>query len=185
MPIMAFGISFDELFGHWGYFAIFVSVLLGNMGLPVPEEMILSWAGYLSWRGKLQLPIVFVVGVLSAISGDNLGYWIGRRYGYAAIERYGRRVLLTPERLEYARSFVARYGSIAVFVARFAPGLRFLAGPTAGAMGLKFSSFFVSNVLGAALYVPVAVGIGYAVGYGAGHWIERLGSVIGEVEHVV
>jgi membrane-associated protein len=182
---MEFGIKFDELVGHWGYFAIIFVVFLGNVGLPVPEEMILSLAGYLSWRGELWLPIVLAVGFMSAISGDNLGYWLGRRYGYAAINRYGRRLLLTPRRLKSARGFVARYGSVVVFLARFVPGLRFLAGPTAGAMGLRFPSFFISNVLGASLYVPIEVGVGYAIGYGAGNSIERLRSVIGHVEHVV
>ena len=185
MPGMGIGLDFDELVGHWGYFAIFFAVLFGNVGLPVPEEMILSLAGYLSWRGELGLPIVLGVGVLSAISGDNVGYWIGRWYGYAAVERYGRKILLTPKRLESARGFIARYGSIAVFLARFVPGLRFLAGPTAGAMGLKFSAFFISNVLGAALYVPIAVGVGYAIGYGAGESIERVRKIVGEIEHIV
>lgn len=175
----------EQLFEHWGYVAIIFVVFLSNVGMPVPEEMILSLAGYLSWRGDLWLPIVLAVGIMSAISGDNLGYWLGRRYGSAAIDRYGRRLLLTPRRLKSARGFVARYGSIAVFFARFVPGLRFLAGPTAGAMGLRFSSFFVSNVLGASLYVPVEVGIGYAIGYGAGDAIEGLRSVIGHIEHVV
>jgi membrane-associated protein len=178
-------VSTGELLTHWGYLAIFFAVLLGNVGLPVPEEMILGLAGYLSWRGELWLPIILAVGILSAISGDNLGYWIGRRYGCVAIERYGRWLLLTPERLQFARGFVTRYGSIAVFLARFVPGLRFLAGPTAGAMGLKFPPFFISNVLGAALYVPVAVGVGYAIGYGAGDSIERLRNVVGEVEHII
>lgn len=174
-----------ELLGHWGYFAIFFTVLLGNVGLPVPEEMILSLAGYLSWRGELRLPIVVTAGILSAISGDNLGYWIGRRYGCVAIERYGRRLLLTPERLESTHGFVARYGFIAVFLARFVPGVRSLAGPTAGAMGLRFLPFFISNVLGASLYVPIAVGVGYAIGYGAGESIERLRHIMGEVEHII
>jgi membrane protein DedA with SNARE-associated domain len=182
---VGFGVDIGELLGHWGYFAIFFVVLLGNVGLPVPEEVILSLAGYLSWRGELWLPIVLAVGILSAIIGDNLGYWIGRRYGYVAIERYGRRLLLTPQRLESARRFVARYGFIAVFLARFVPGLRFLAGPTAGAIGLRFPPFFISNMLGATLYVPIAVGVGYAIGYGAGDSIERLRNIVGEVEHIV
>ena len=182
---MGFGIDIGQLVGHWGYWAIFLVVILGNMGLPVPEEIILSLAGYLSWRGDLWLPIVFAVGVLSAVTGDNIGYWLGRRYGRVAIEHYGRRLLLTPDRFEFARRFVDRYGFIAVFLARFVPGLRFLAGPTAGTVGLSFPAFFVSNVLGAALYVPLAVGMGYAIGYGAGDSIERLRSVIGEIEHVV
>ena len=77
------------LIAHWGYAAIFLFVVLGNLGLPVPEETILALSGYLVWRGELRLPLVLAVGILSAIAGDNLGYWIGRQYGRDAVERYG------------------------------------------------------------------------------------------------
>lgn len=174
-----------QLIGHWGYLAIFLFVLLGNVGLPVPEETILALSGYLVWRGKLRLALVLAVGILSAASGDNLGYWIGRKYGRDAVERYGRRALVTPERLDSVWRFVTRFGSFGVFVARFIPGLRFLAGPLAGAASLRPLPFLVANLLGAALYVPFAVGIGYAIGYGLGEYVERVRHVVGEVEHIV
>lgn len=170
-----------ELIGHWGYSAIFLFVVLGNLGLPVPEETILALSGYLVWRGELRLSLVLAVGILSAVAGDNLGYWIGREYGRGAIERYTRRVLVSRRRLESVWRFVTRYGTLGVFAARFIPGLRFMAGPLAGAAGLRPSSFVVANLLGAALYVPYAVGIGYAVGYGLGAYVER----IERVEYIV
>ena len=170
-----------ELIGHWGYPAIFLFVVLGNLGLPVPEETILALSGYLVWRGDLRWPLVLAVGVISAAAGDNLGYWIGRKHGRGAIERYGHRVLVTPERLESVWRFVTRYGALGVFVARFIPGLRFMAGPLAGAAGLRTFPFVVANLLGAAIYVPYAVGIGYAIGYGFGAYVER----IQRVEYVV
>ena len=72
-------LDLGQLISHWGYLAIFLFVILGNLGLPAPEESILVLAGYLVWQGKLRLPLVLAVGILSAIAGDNLGYWIGRR----------------------------------------------------------------------------------------------------------
>jgi membrane protein DedA with SNARE-associated domain len=64
------------------------------------------------------------------------------------------------------RRFVQRYGPWAVFLARFVTGLRFMAGPLAGSLGLPPRAFFLANVLGALCYVPLMVGAGYAVGYG-------------------
>ncbi len=177
--------SLNELVAHWGYLAIFVVVVLGNVGLPVPEETILMLGGYLSWQGKLRVPLVLVVGVLSAAAGDNLGYWLGRRYGQAAIVRYGGWILAKPERIEAARAFVARRGALGVFLARFIPGVRFAAGPLSGAAGMSFGRFAAANVLGGAVYVPVVVGAGYAVGYGLGDYIERLRQVVGAIEYVV
>ena len=72
-----------------------------------------------------------------------------------------------------------------MFVARFIPGVRFTAGPLAGALGMRFASFLIANVAGAVVYVPVVVGAGYAVGYGFGSYVEHLRYVVGEVERIV
>jgi len=176
-------IDLDQLIGHWGYPAIFAIILAGSAGLPVPEESVLVAGGYLAWRGVLHLPLVMAVGVVSAAAGDNLGYWIGRRYGRGMIERYGRYVLITAERLDNAQRFVACYGTWAVFVARFLPGLRALGGPIAGIVGMHYLPFCVANILGAACFAPLAVLAGYAVGYGLGDRLERLRGILGGLEH--
>ena len=70
------------------------------------------------------------------------------------------------------RGFVHRYGPVGVFLARFVIGLRFMAGPLAGSMGLPPLTFLLANVLGALVYVPVTVGEGYAVGYGFRRYVR-------------
>jgi membrane protein DedA with SNARE-associated domain len=177
--------TLNELIAQWGAPAICLVVTLGNIGLPIPEETILILAGYLAWQGQILLPLVLGVGIVSAIAGDNLGYWIGRKYGPGAIERYGHWVLITPKRLEATRRFVTRHGAVGVFAARLLTGLRFLAGPLAGATGLQPPRFFVANLLGAVVYVPLAVGAGYAVGYGLGDSVERVRSAVSELRHIV
>ncbi len=171
----------SQLIGHWGYLAIFLVVVLGNVGLPVPEETMLILAGYLVWAGHLRLPSVLVVGIVSAVAGDNVGYWLGRRYGRGALDRFASWALVTPERLDAMRHFLMRYGPFGVFAGRFFPGLRFMAGPLGGATGLQFRPFFVANALGAAVFVPYAVGLGYAIGYGMGDYVERFR----HIEHVI
>ena len=174
-----------DLIGHWGYIAIFVVVILGNLGVPLPEETILVLAGYLVWRGDLRLSAVIVVGLISAVTGDTVGYWLGRRFGRATLRRYARWVLGHPERLQTMEAFVARRGPFAVFVARFIPGIRFMAGPLAGGLGLRLGPFLAANVLGALVFVPVMVAAGYAVGYGLGDYVERLQQVAGQLEYLV
>lgn len=163
-----------QLIAHWGYPAIFVIVVLGNIGLPVPEETTLIVAGYLVWQGYFRLPIVLAVGVISAVAGDNIGYWLGRRYGAAAVERVARWAALDDARMESLRRFVVRHGALAVFVGRFFPGLRFMAGPLAGAAGLGFRPFFLANMLGAMVFVPYALALGYALGYGLAPYVAEL-----------
>jgi len=163
----------SALLQHWRYPAIFAVVILGNVGLPVPEETVLALGGFLAHRGDMHLPAVIAVGILGTVVGDNLGYWIGRRYGRDALGRYGHYVWVTRERLDRVSALMARYKVWAVFAARFVPGVRTLAGPVAGATGMAPPAFMVANALGAAIYVPCAVGIGYAVGFGVGQVIER------------
>lgn len=170
---------------HWGYGAIFAVVVLGNLGLPVPEEAILTLAGYLVWRGDLRLWLVLIVGVVSASVGDNLGYWLGRSLGARGLHRYRTRLWLSPATLEASRRFVLKHGALAIFVARFLPGLRFAAGPVAGITGIPAHVFFLANALGACLYVPVIVGIGYSIGRGAGHGLEQARATVVSVEHGV
>ena len=162
------------LVSQWGYLGLLVFVLLGNLGLPVPEESVLSVAGYLVWQGGFQLPLVLLVGIVSAVAGDSLGYWVGRRYGQPVVARYGLWAGLTPPRLETMRRFVQHYGPVAVFLARFIIGLRFLAGPLAGSSDLPWRSFLMANGCGALVYVPLMVGMGYAVGVGLGGYVEPI-----------
>jgi membrane protein DedA with SNARE-associated domain len=163
-----------HLVAQWGYPGIVVIVLLGNVGVPVPEETALIVAGYLVWQGHLQLSIVLVVAVVSAIAGDNLGYGLGWWFGQPAVERVAQWAAVDADRMGSMRRFVSRYGPLAVFGGRFIPGLRFLAGPLAGAAGLGFRSFVVANALGAAVFVPYGVGLGYAIGYGLGPYIVEM-----------
>jgi membrane protein DedA with SNARE-associated domain len=160
----------SHLFQHLGYGAILVIVLLGNAGVPAPEESVLVLGGYLAWHGRLHVPLVILVGVVSASLGDNLGFWAGRRYGRWAVAR----LPLPPARVAQAQGFIVSHGARAVFVARFVPGLRTVAGPLAGAGGLPGRRFFAANLLGALCYVPWPVLAGYGVGYGLGDWVERL-----------
>jgi membrane protein DedA with SNARE-associated domain len=154
---------------HGGYVALGALVLAGNVGFPVPENTVLWTAGYLAWKGKLWGPAVLTVGIVAAILGDNLGYWLGQRYGHPLLDRYGTRLGLSVARRDRLQTFVTMYGGWAVFCARFVLGLRVLAGPLAGSVGLPFKVFFLGNAAGALCYVPAEVGIGYALAYGVGH----------------
>jgi membrane protein DedA with SNARE-associated domain len=165
----------------WGYAAIFLIVVLGNVGLPVPEETVLTVGGYLAWQGHLRFPVVVLVAIVSAITGDNIGYWLGRRYGQRIL---GRLTAAAPERADRARAFILRYGALAVFAARFVAGLRFMAGPLAGSTGLSPGRFFTANLLGAVVYAPMIVGAGYAIGYGLGDSIERMRREAGDAERI-
>jgi len=167
---------------NWGYLGIFLAVVLGNMGVPIPEESVLILAGYAASRGMLKLPLVLIVGIISAAAGDNFGYWVGRRYGRRAIERFGHLAFVSPTRMQKITAFMARYGALAIFGARFIVGLRTLAGPLAGATGMHAPTFVTANILGALVYVPYAVGVGYGIGWSLGDVIARF--ITGRIDDI-
>jgi membrane protein DedA with SNARE-associated domain len=177
-------VNTHDLLEYWGYTGIFGIVVLGNLGFPVPEEGALIFAGYLVWAGQLRLLPVLLSGILGAVIGDNIGYWFGRHYGQSAIQRYGHKVFITPARLEKAKAFVARYGPYGVFISRFVPGLRFMAGPIAGSAGMPFPQFFIANLLGGLIYVPLSVGVGYGLGHGFGDALREIQYLAGRVNYL-
>jgi membrane protein DedA with SNARE-associated domain len=85
---------------HWRYVALAIVILLGNVGLPVPEEMVLTLAGYLVREGHLALGSTLAVGIASVVVGDNQGYWLGRLGGQPIVRRGARWAGVTPARLE-------------------------------------------------------------------------------------
>jgi membrane protein DedA with SNARE-associated domain len=98
------------------------------------------------------------------VVGDNIGFAIGHFGGRPLVERYGRYILLTPERIEKATGFFERHGGKIIVVARFIEGLRQANGIIAGISGLHWAKFIAFNALGAALWVAVWTTIGYVSG---------------------
>src|SRR5271156_6137460 len=76
-----------ELLSTWGYLGIFVAVFVGNLGVPVPEETVMLAAGFLAGQVLLDLRLVYIVVILSAVTGDCCGYIIGRTGGQRVVTR--------------------------------------------------------------------------------------------------
>ena len=150
-----------EVIEEWGYLGIGLGLLMGNLGLPFPEEVILPLGGYFGWTGRLSTWRVVLLGVASGALGDHVGYWFGRRGGRAFVERYGRRLLVPPRTLQRADRFFTRYGPGAVFLGRFVTGVRFLVGPLAGVSRMPYRRFVLANLAGGIVWVTLAVTGGY------------------------
>ena len=147
-----------------------------NIGVPLPGETILISAGVLIQRGSLNLGDAIIFGILGAVVGDQIGYWVGRKGGRPFILRYGRYVLITPRRLERAEEFFAHHGGKAVFMARFFSGLRVLGALVAGTSRMRWTTFLLYNALGGAVWVTAVVLAGYFLGSSLGvveRWTGR------------
>lgn len=156
--------SLEPTLNHYGYLAVGGFVLLEDFGFPVPGETILILGAVYAGTGRLNVVAVGLVGLLAAVIGDNIGFAIGHLGGRPLVQRFGRYVLLTPERVDEATGFFARHGGKIIVVARFIPGLRQANGIVAGISEMHWARFLAFNALGAALWVGVWTTLGYLSG---------------------
>jgi membrane-associated protein len=157
---------FEVLRGYlaaYGYWAVAITLLLENAGLPFPGETILLLASFVAFSERtLHMPIIVLVATCAAVIGDNIGYWIGHRGGRSLTQQYQH--VVPHGAVARGERLFARYGPITIFFARFIAGLRIIAGPLAGALGMDWPKFALWNFLGAIVWVSVISSIGYFVG---------------------
>lgn len=168
-------------FTHYGYWVVFLGVLLENAGVPVPGETVLLAAGFFAAQGHFHLPLVMIVAACAAVLGDNVGYFAGRRMGRAMLERYGRILRLSPERLSRFDGFFSRHGAKTILLARFVTGLRVVAALLAGAGRMRWVSFALYNCAGAVLWSITISLLGYFFGHSwilLERWMGRVGILV-------
>jgi membrane protein DedA with SNARE-associated domain len=168
--------QYYPLIETYGYLIVFFGVVLGTMGVPFPSAAILLASGVLVQQGHLGLRGAIVFGILGAIVGNQIGYWVGFGAGRSFILKWGRHVKLTPERLEWVEALFARHGGKAVFAGRFFSVSRVLEALVAGTSRMRWGTFFFYSVLGGAVWATAVVLVGYFFGqsWGAARdWSER------------
>jgi membrane protein DedA with SNARE-associated domain len=149
---------------HWGYLGVGGMLFLEDFGVPVPGEIMLIAAAIFAGAGQMNIAVVFLVGVLAAVIGDNIGFVLGHFGGRPLAERFGRYIFLTPARLDRTEAWFNRHGGKIVTVARFIDGLRQVNGLLAGIVGMHWLKFLGYNALGAALWVGTWCTLGYLAG---------------------
>jgi membrane protein DedA with SNARE-associated domain len=138
---------------QYGYWAVFGAILLEDFGVPVPGETLLIAGALLASQGTMQLAPLLLIAWIGAVTGDNIGYGIGRFGGRRLVQRYGPYLLINERRLDYAEAFFRKRGGIVVVLARFFAVLRQLNGIVAGMARMPWWEFLPYNALGAALWV--------------------------------
>jgi membrane protein DedA with SNARE-associated domain len=154
----------NGLLDRYGYLGIAGVVFVEGFGVPAPGQTAIISGGAYAGRGHLDIVAVAVVAFAAAVTGDSVGFLIGRVGGRRLVLRYGRFVRLTPQRLDKVEAFMARHGPKVVAIARFVEGLRQFNGIVAGATGMPWHRFVLFNAIGGAAWVAVWVSAGYLAG---------------------
>lgn len=153
-----------NLLTSYGYVFVFLLVGVESFGIPLPGETVLVTAAAFAALGQLNIFVVIAVAAAGAISGDNAGYWIGRKGGLALVSRYGRHVGLTRARLAWSRAFFERHGAKTVFLGRFITLLRSWAAALAGISHMSYPVFTLYNALGGIVWASAFGALGYVFG---------------------
>ena len=127
---------------------------------PVPSEIVIPPAAFLAAQGKLSLAGVIVAGTVGSYLGSAITYWVSRLVGRPLIVRFGRFVFITPEKLEDAERWLARYEASGVFFARLLPVVRHLISIPAGLVRMSFGTFSLMTVVGSGLWCWVLAYLG-------------------------
>ncbi len=142
----------------------FYEYLVIFIGTIIEGEIVLLTAGFLAYNGIVNIYAVMAIAVLGAITGDNLWYAVGRYGGRAFIDRYGKFMLLTKERIRRAGEYFERHGRKTVFFSRFIFGTRIGSAALAGTFGMSRKRFICTNAFGAVTWVIITTFLGYFFG---------------------
>ena len=162
---------------HYGYIAIFSLLALGIVGFPAPEEWLLTFTGYLTYKDTLHLLPAFAAVSLGSMCGITVSYILGRSLGSYVILRYGRVFRITQQDLDKAQTWFSRFGVWVLFFGYFIPGVRHLTAITAGASKLRYFLFSIFVYAGALIRAATFMGLGYCFGEEwskALRWIESI-----------
>lgn len=149
---------------HYGYFAIFGLLVLGIIGLPVPDETLLTFSGYLAYKGEFSLPLVFLAAWAGSSCGISVSYAIGRIFGMGAVHRWGKYIHVTPERVQKAHEWFDKVGHWALTFGYFIPGVRHLTAFASGMSEVAPAQFALFAFSGGFLWVGAFLSLGYFLG---------------------
>jgi membrane protein DedA with SNARE-associated domain len=159
---------------EYGYGAIFFLLMLGVVGLPVPDETLLVYCGYLISKGVMNPAGAFFSALAGSWCGISLSYAIGRTAGLGVVHRFGKYLHITQARLDKVHAWFDRIGHWALFFGYYIAGVRHFTAIVAGTSKLKYTHFIAYAWSGGLVWVATFLTLGYFLGE---NW-ERIAEMI-------
>jgi membrane protein DedA with SNARE-associated domain len=147
----------------WGYLGVFVMMALESTAVPIPAEIVIPPAAYWAAQGKLNLAGVILSATAGSWAGSALSYWLAHKVGRPLVERYGKYLLMSPEKIHKAEQWFEAYGAGGIFVARLLPVIRHLISIPAGLFRMNFKWFSLMTIAGAGLFCSALAWFGVRV----------------------
>ena len=153
-----------ETIGSMGYPGIFLLMAMESSIIPVPSELVMPPAGYLIHQGRMDWLPAILAGAFGSLAGAYANYYAAHYLGRPLILKYGRYVLIPPDKFQRVEAFFLQHGEISTFIGRLLPVIRHLISIPAGVAGMNHLRFSLYTLLGAGLWCSILTWIGYAIG---------------------
>jgi len=170
----------SDSFARYGYWVVFFGVMLENIGVPIPGETVLLFAGFLAYQGTIHILPAILTAIAGATTGASLGYWVGWYGGTSVVNRFLRGFPRLLKRYDDAQKKFHEHAQWAVFAARFIAGVRIFAGIVPGVLRMPFLPFLFFSFAGAVCW---ALAIGY-IGFLFGSNWDKLIAFVGRMDRV-
>lgn len=169
-----------ELIKAYGYWVIAIGIFLECMGVPFPGETVLILGGVAASQGHLNLAGVIFLAASGAVMGDNMGYFVGKKFGRKIIKKFEKFPLFHYRHIDRAEKFFKDHGNKTVFIGRFTAILRTYAALFAGIFDMHYPTFFAYNLTGGVLWATI---FGF-VGFFIGNNLSLIGTIVSDLNLV-
>lgn len=155
----------------WGYLGVFLIMVVESSNIPIPSEITMTFAGYLTSLGKFNFELIILVGALGNLGGSLFSYLLGRHLGRPGVLKYGKYFLVHQKELDRAQKWFDKFGIGSVFLTRMLPIVRTFISFPAGIAKMNIGLFSVYTFAGCYVWCTLLVLLGRKFGQ---HWQDIL-----------
>ena len=153
-----------ETIGSLGYIGIFALMFLESTFFPFPSEVVMIPAGFLAYKGDMNIYIVLLMGILGSLGGALLNYYLSKTLGRKLLLKYGHYIWFEEDKLIKMENFFKSHGEISTFNGRLIPVIRQYISLPAGLSNMNIFKFSLYTSLGAGIWVTILTLLGYILG---------------------
>ncbi|WP_410511260.1 VTT domain-containing protein [Paenibacillus sp. BR2-3] len=149
---------------QYGYYVLGISLMLELLALPLPGEVLMTYAGLMVFQGKLHWILSILTAGVGASIGMTVSYWIGYKLGTPFLEKYGSKIHLGPDKLKKTSQWFERYGNKLLIIAYYIPGIRHFTGYFSGITRMSFRTYIKYAYTGAFIWTGTFISLGKILG---------------------
>ncbi|MDR3289036.1 MAG: DedA family protein [Peptococcaceae bacterium] len=159
---------------EYQYGGLYLLLSLGMVGIPVPDEVIMTLCGYQTISGQMAFAKTLFVAALGSWTGMNISYWIGRSLGIAFLRKISPYIHLNEKRLQRLEHWFQQYGEKLILIGYYFPGFRHATAYFSGISKVSYPRYLIFSGIGAFIWAATFISIGNVFGLRARRMIEAL-----------